>query len=161
MTENNLGNKEEADSALKDSLEGDKVKRIGSSHGDATYADEKTGYARDIGQEGQVVGGSREPQTKGVGLTSYAKKHPSRNLNARSDGFGIGGGYERPYREEKRKTADEGKELYGPLPHSGYYGTGVGRRPFNRGQASFSDELCWYQVQYGKKTSGYDREKKS
>ena len=84
--------------------------------------------------------------------------HPSRNLLARSRGFGIGGGYERPYRREKPKPADS-DNMYGPLPHAGYYGAGADSRPFKRGQAGFSDELSWYRSQYGEKTSGYEKRK--
>ena len=83
-------------------------------------------------------------------------RHPSRSLVARARGFGIGGGYERPYRKEKPKPADSDK-MYGPLPHAGYYGAGAGSGPFKRGQAGFSDELSWYRSQYGEKTSGHDK----
>lgn len=141
------------------SLEKDKGLRIGSTHGDATAGDEKTGYARDIGQGSKTETTSREARTKGSGLTGYAKKHPSRSLKARGQGFGIGGGYEKPYRKGKLKQADSEKELYGPLPHSGYYGTGVGARPFKRGQASFTEELSWYESQYGERTTDYKNEK--
>ena len=65
--------------------------------------------------------------------------------------------YERPYRKERPLPADSDKELYGPIPHAGYYGTGVGARPFKRGEAGFSDELSWYRSQYGEKTSGYEK----
>jgi hypothetical protein len=140
-------------------LEKDKSLRIGSTHGDATATDEKTGYARDIGQDSETGTTSREARTKGSGLTGYAKKHPSRNLKARRQGFGIGGGYERPYRKERMNQADSEKELYGPLPHSGYYGTGIGARPFKRGQAGYSDELSWYESQYGVKTTDYKKQK--
>jgi hypothetical protein len=140
-------------------LESDKSLRIGSSHGENTDVDETTGYARDIAPEGQAVVTGREARTRGAGLSGQTKGHPSRNLGSRARGFGIGGGYERPYRKERAKTADSDEGLYGPLPHSGYYGSGVGERPFKRGQAGFTDELSWYRSQYGEKTSGYDKPK--
>lgn len=139
--------------------EDDKAIRIGSSHGDATVADETAGYARDIAPEGHVVETGREARTRGAGLTGEVKGHPSRNLGSRSRGFGIGGGYERPYRKEKPKNADSDEGLYGPLPHAGYYGSGTSARPFKRGQAGFADELSWYRSQYGEKTSGYEKVK--
>jgi hypothetical protein len=146
----------------KDEMAGtdsDRSLRIGSSHGDATGREELTGYARDIKQEGQGGETGREARTRGSGLTSYARNHPSRNLTARTRGFGIGGGYERPYRKERSKPADSDKELYGPIPHSGYYGSGTGARPFKRGQASFNEEMDWYRSQYGESTSGYGKKK--
>ena len=80
--------------------------------------------------------------------------HPSRSLEPRARGYGIGGAYERPYRDA-RKTASEQVESYGPLPHSGYYGAGVaGSARFQRGQAGYNKELSWYGPQYGETTSG-------
>jgi hypothetical protein len=140
-------------------LESDKSLRIGSSHGEATDVDETTGYARDIGSGGRETETGREARTRGAGLGGEGKGHPSRNLGSRSRGFGIGGGYERPYRRERPKTADNEEGLYGPLPHSGYYGTGKSARPFKSGQAGFADELSWYRSQYGEMTSGYDKPK--
>lgn len=87
-------------------------------------------------------------------------RHPSRNLSARAKGFGIGGGYERPYRKVKPDAADSSREMYGPLPPAGYYGTGTAARPFERGQAGFADEMLWYRSQYGETTSGYEKRKK-
>jgi hypothetical protein len=87
--------------------------------------------------------------------------HPSRNLSARAGGFGIAAGYEQPYRKPIRKVTDPAstsatipvnREVYGPLPPAGYYGTGTASRPFPRGQAGFDDELAWYQAQYGEYT---------
>jgi hypothetical protein len=148
------------DSNTKAALESDKSLRIGSSHGDDTDADEKAGYARDITQEGRAADTSREARTRGAGLGGVVKGHPSKNLESRSRGFGIGGGYERPYRKENPKTSENDEGLYGPLPHSGYYGSGMGSRPFKKGEAGFSDELSWYGSQYGERTSGYDNSKK-
>ena len=140
--------------------ESDKSLRIGSSHGDDTVEDEKTGYARDITPEGHTAETGREARAQGSGLSGAVKRHPSRNLESRSRGFGIGGGYERPYRKENPKTSDNEEGLYGPLPHAGYYGSGIDARPFKRGQAGFADELSWYHSQYGERTSGYDNSKK-
>jgi len=134
---------------------GDKSARIGSSHGEAGKWVEKSGYARDINAISQP-GGSSEEVRGGAALKS---RHPSRNLSARAKGFGIGGGYERPYRKEKRKPSDS-MEMYGPLPPGGYYGTGVGARPFERGEAGFSEEINWYRTQYGETTAGYQKRKK-
>ncbi len=79
--------------------------------------------------------------------------HPSRNLEPRTRGYGIGGGYEKPYRTRPR-PADQQRYSYGPVPHSGYYGAGAGAERFERGQAGFKRELSWYGVQYGESTSG-------
>jgi hypothetical protein len=147
------------DAGLDETVKGDKALRIGSAHGADTLVDEKVGYARDISQgerPGEAAGGVR---TRGAGLNDSGRKHPSKSLETRSRGFGIGGGYERPYRKEKPKTADS-DSIYGPLPHAGYYGTGAGLRPFKKGQAGFSDELSWYRLQYGERTSGYEKRKK-
>jgi hypothetical protein len=148
------------ESATNATLEGDKSQRIGSAHGDDTEVDEKTGYARDIAQDGHAAETGREARSRGAGLSGTVKGHPSRNLESRSRGYGIGGGYERPYRKEKPKTSENEEGLYGPLPHAGYYGSGMGSRPFKKGQAGFADELSWYSSQYGERTSGYDNPKK-
>jgi hypothetical protein len=142
-----------------DRMKDDKSLRIGSSHGDDTSVDEKLGYARDIAPEGERQEEGRDIRTQGSGLSEPAREHPSRSLESRSVGYGIGGGYERPYRKDKTKPAD-GKRMYGPLPHAGYYGSGAGIRPFERGQAGFTDELGWYGSQYGEQTSGYQKQKK-
>ena len=133
----------------------DKSARIGSSHGEAGKWVEKSGYARDINTI-REPGGSSQEVRGGAGSRS---RHPSRNLSARAKGFGIGGGYERPYRKEKSKPSDA-SEMYGPLPPGGYYGTGIGARPFERGQAGFSEEIAWYRNQYGEATSGYQKRKR-
>lgn len=140
-------------------LESDKGQRIGSAHGAATDHDEAEGYARDIKarEDGEEV--SSEVRTRQSGLVTGGKGHPSRSLELRGRGYGIGGGYERPYNAESPKAGDSDKELYGPLPHSGYYGAGSSSRPFKIGQASFNDELAWYKSQYGERTSGYDKKK--
>jgi hypothetical protein len=144
------------ESNMEATLKDDKALRIGSSHGKDTEADEKTGYARDITPDGRAVVTGREARSRGGGLSGTAKGHPSKNLDSRSKGFGIGGGYERPYRKAKPKRSENESGLYGPLPHSGYYGSGSGARPFKKGQAGFTDELSWYEAQYGEITSGFE-----
>lgn len=137
----------------------DKGLRIGSTHGAATEHDEVEGYARDIKakeDDGEV---SSEVRSRQSGLMNEGKAHPSRSLELRGRGYGIGGGYERPYNPQSPKAADSDKELYGPMPHSGYYGAGSSARLFKVGQASFNEELAWYKSQYGEKTSGYDKKK--
>ena len=82
--------------------------------------------------------------------------HPSRSLSSRSAGYGIAAGYERPYRKRTAEPSVRQNDEYGPIPDSGYYGSGDSARPFKRGQAGYSDELLWYQPQYGEETSGYE-----
>ena len=84
--------------------------------------------------------------------------HPSRSLKARSRGFGVAAGYEKPRQRNKRLAREGIAETYGPLPHAGYYGSGIGTRPFQRGQAGFSNELSWYGSQYGEKTSRFSKD---
>jgi len=78
-------------------------------------------------------------------------EHPSSDLESRLTGFGIGGGYERPYRRN-----DLSKSLnvirYGPVPHSGYYGATHDNMRFEIGQASFNQELSLYKRQFGQET---------
>lgn len=139
----------------------DKTTRIGSRHGAETKESERSGYAREIGEKAAIEPESdRVARTSNSGLSSTGRLHPSRRLELRAKGYGIGGGYERPYRKDKSKPADDRRELYGPLPHSGYYGTGDSDRPFKVGQASFDEEMDWYRKQYGQKTSGYEEKKK-
>lgn len=76
--------------------------------------------------------------------------HPSKDLKVRNLGFGIAAGFEKSYSENN--LSSDLNEQYGSIPHSGYYGVGVGERPFKKGQASFTDELNWYRDQYGEKT---------
>jgi hypothetical protein len=134
----------------------DKATRLGSAHGEQSKWVEKSGYAHDINVNDAPGGSSHEVR----GGASSSLRHPSRNLSARAKGFGIGGGYERPYRKEKLKPADASSEMYGPLPPGGYYGAGTAARPFERGEAGFDDELAWYRAQYGETTSGYVKRKK-
>lgn len=80
-----------------------------------------------------------------------SKKHPSSSLEQRSRGFGIGGGYERPYSKDKNKSPTPAR--YGPIPHSGYYGSVDNGLRFKIGQAGFRSELPLYKGQYGVETS--------
>ena len=82
-------------------------------------------------------------------------RHPSRSLDPRTRGYGIGGGYERPYR--KLSPSPTARESYGPVPHSGYYGAVSETGRFRHGQAGFKEELAWYGPQYGENTSGLDK----
>ena len=84
--------------------------------------------------------------------------HPSRSLVSRSKGYGIGGGYERPYRKVPSPATKRPRQAYGPIPHSGYYGAGAGAERFERGQAGFRNELRWYGAQYGETTIGRTKE---
>jgi hypothetical protein len=79
--------------------------------------------------------------------------HPSKDLTVRQNGFGIAGGVEKPYKREESNNEKLIGEQYAPIPHSGYYGVGLGTRPFKEGQASFNDEMAWYKSQYGENTS--------
>jgi hypothetical protein len=155
MAEEDQKELSKAESDVIKEMASDKTTRIGSSHGEAGKWEEKSGYARDINAMSAPGGSSQEVR----GGAARQSAHPSRNLSARAKGFGIGGGYERPYRKVKAKPADA-SEMYGPLPPGGYYGTGIGARPFERGQAGFSEEIAWYRTQYGEATSGYPKRKK-
>jgi hypothetical protein len=84
--------------------------------------------------------------------------HPARNLEPRAQGYGIGGGYEKP-RRRSTESAEKKNETYGPLPHSGYFGSGAGRERFKRGEAGFRDELAWYPAQYGRTTTDSEKKK--
>ena len=114
------------------------------------------------GSKSQVMhgpdGGVRVKEDKTGGREKAA--HPSKNLKVRSKGYGVAAGYEKPYKKESSPKVDELSECYGPIPHAGYYGTGTGMRPFKAGQASFNEELSWYDSQYGESTSGYNEAKK-
>ena len=81
--------------------------------------------------------------------------HPSRSLDPRTRGYGIGGGYEHPYR--KSAQSPTARESYGPVPHSGYYGAVSETGRFSQGQAGFKEELSWYGPQYGETTSGRNK----
>jgi hypothetical protein len=93
-------------------------------------------------------------KNKGNSLKDQDQKHPSIDLGRRSQGFGIGGGYERPYAKNKGQGKPSATILrYGPIPHSGYYGSTDEGLRFKVGQAGFKSELDLYKAQYGDKTS--------
>jgi len=94
-----------------------------------------------------------QPTATDSQLRGTSQRHPSRSLAPRAHGYGIGGGYERPYRQ-RIEPANVEDDSYGPLPHSGYYGAGAGSERFERGKAGFKQELKWYKPQYGEMTSG-------
>lgn len=97
------------------------------------------------------------PKSEETERRKSTNSHPSRSLAPRAKGYGIGGGYERPYRRPLRQE-DKQNESYGPVPHSGYYGAGAGAERFERGQAGFKNEISWYGAQYGERTSGRSKE---
>ncbi|HEY6331710.1 MAG TPA: hypothetical protein VI756_20455 [Blastocatellia bacterium] len=80
------------------------------------------------------------------------RNHPSRVLDLRKNGYGIGGGYERPLKQPEKIKTDNREGLYGPIPTAGYYGGGTADIRFKVGQAGFRDELSWYRAQYGEET---------
>jgi hypothetical protein len=100
---------------------------------------------------------SSNPAGDEVARPPSPSSHPSRSLGPRARGYGVGGGYEKPYRQ-RPLPKDHQKESYGPLPHSGYYGAGAGAERFERGHAGFNNELSWYRAQYGENTSGRSKE---
>jgi hypothetical protein len=87
------------------------------------------------------------------------RNHPSRVLDLRKNGYGIGGGYERPLKQPEKIRTDNRDGLYGPIPTAGYYGGGTADIRFKVGQAGFRDELSWYPAQYGEET-GFSKESK-
>lgn len=95
------------------------------------------------------MGATRQEDT----VVKDQKKHPSRDLDLRKRGYGIGGGYEKP-RARKAEAPTGG--AYGAIAHGGYYGTGTMGQPFKMGEATFGDEVEWYRKQYGERTSGPD-----
>ena len=101
----------------------------------------------------------REPRNATVGApkeNSSESTHPSRNLSSRAHGYGVAAGYERPHKGKTAEPRARHKDEYGPIPDSGYYGSGDSVRPFKRGQAGYNEELLWYLPQYGEATSGYE-----
>lgn len=88
-----------------------------------------------------------------------ALEHPSHSLSQRRKGFGIGGGYEKPYRKRERSRSDSTEDLYAAIAQTGYYGAGKGVERFEVGTAGFGDERSWYQHQFGEKTTGFTKDK--
>jgi len=108
------------------------------------------------------MSGQRQPKSALVGVpkeNSLDPPHPSRSLPSRAHGYGIAAGYEKPYRGRTAEPKARQKDEYGPIPDSGYYGSGDSARPFKRGQAGYSEELLWYTPQYGEETIGYEPKK--
>ena len=101
------------------------------------------------------IDSKQQPKDDEAGERTSSNAHPSRSMEPRARGYGIGGGYERSYRK-RPAPAQRQSESYGPVPHSGYYGTGaeVESERFERGQAGYNKELSWYASQYGERTSG-------
>jgi hypothetical protein len=80
--------------------------------------------------------------------------HPSRSLTARRNGFGIGGGYEHPYRQKETARADNKAAQYGAIAEGGKFASGEADQRFAIGQAGFKDEQSLYKNQFGEETSG-------
>lgn len=80
--------------------------------------------------------------------------HPSRSLAARRKGFGIGGGYERPYKEKEPARSDNKAGLYGAIAEGGIFTSGNAEQRFAIGQAGFRNEQSLYKDQFGEQTSG-------
>ena len=87
------------------------------------------------------------------------QRHPSRSLDARRGGYGIGGGYETPRKKKEVVAADYRSDDYGAISHGGYYGAGTGNRPFGIGQATFEKEIEWYKAQFGEESTEYGNPK--
>ncbi|HYM00125.1 MAG TPA: hypothetical protein VEZ90_14325 [Blastocatellia bacterium] len=87
------------------------------------------------------------------------REHPSHSLDQRRKGFGIGGGYEKPYRKRERSRSDSNDGPYGAIAQTGYYGAGKAAERFDVGEAGFGDEQSWYQRQFGEKTSDFNQDK--
>lgn len=85
---------------------------------------------------------------KGRDSEEGVELHPSKNLENRSKGFGIGGGHERPIQKGIGVVVGAGN-VYGTVPPCGYYGGSEGLMPFKFGQAGFGYELGLYREQYG------------
>ena len=87
------------------------------------------------------------------------KHHPSRSLRARKNGFGIGGGYERTYRQKEGGRSDNKTGLYGAISDGGHFASGNADQRFAIGQAGFSEEQSLFKSQFGEQTSGYKAKK--
>jgi hypothetical protein len=96
---------------------------------------------------------------KSAAAGSSALEHPSRNLALRRKGFGIGGGYEKPYRKKERSRTDSERGTYGAVAQTGHYGAGKSAERFEVGEAGYRDELDWYRAQFGEKTSDFTKNK--
>jgi hypothetical protein len=79
------------------------------------------------------------------------EKHPSKSLGIRGKGFGIASGFEKLYVKSNDEEV-KNNDIFSAIPHSGYFGSGIGLRPFKRLEATFGNELDWYEKQYCEKT---------
>src|SRR5215813_13041367 len=84
-----------------------------------------------------------------------AQQHPSQSLAARKRGFGIGGGYERPYKQRESARSDNQTGPYGAIAEGGFFSSGNADQRFAIGQAGFKNELPLYKKQFGEQTSGW------
>jgi len=96
----------------------------------------------------------RESDDVAVRKIPTAQGHPSHSLVARRNGFGIGGGYERPYRQREGARSDNKKGLYGAIAEGGHFVSGNADQRFTIGNAGFKEEQSLYKGQFGEKTSG-------
>jgi hypothetical protein len=85
--------------------------------------------------------------------------HPSHSLAARRNGFGIGGGYERPYKHKEGSRSDNAAGLYSAIAEGGHFVSGDADQRFRIGQAGFKQEQSLYKSQFGEQTSGYNENK--
>ena len=141
------------------------MKRPTGSEGSVGYEKSRASTTDDSAEAPRPVpvekdgAGTRTTKGGDQWVPTAEKPHPSRKLEMRSAGYGIAAGYEKPYKKPKAEQSKEKDHSYGPIPHSGYYGSGESLRPFKFGQAGFDKELEWYRNQYGKETSGYSKKK--
>jgi len=97
----------------------------------------------------------RDTQDVTIPPAPSGERHPSRSLSARKNGFGIGGGYERPYKQKETTRSDNKAGLYGAIAEGGFFASGDADQRFAIGQAGFKDEQSLYKSQFGQQTSGY------
>jgi hypothetical protein len=101
----------------------------------------------------------RDSEDVTIPKASSGLGHPSRSLAARKNGFGIGGGYERPYKQKEISPADNKTGLYGAIAEGGRFISGNADQRFAIGQAGFNEEESLYKSQFGEQTSGYKEKK--
>lgn len=82
--------------------------------------------------------------------------HPSRCLDLRFGGYGIGAGLETEYRES-RSSRKAQPRIYAALAEGGYVGPVRGSGVFPLGQAGFDSERNWFDDQFGVETSSNSR----
>ena len=96
----------------------------------------------------------RDSEDLTIPKSTSVQKHPSRSLASRRNGFGIGGGYERPYRQKETARADNEASQYGAIAEGGKFASGEADQRFAIGQAGFKNEQSLYKNQFGEETSG-------